>query len=116
MMRTLTIALRRRHWDVPRGATHVFQWLPPQLLTPSSPDPDDGLWELTPLADWLTGTRDDEDADGILGPSTAPEGDLTAFLWGEWGETVTLAPFSVQITCDGFTTDVPAYWVTRADV
>lgn len=108
MFRTIKIALNRYDWSPPSRATHVLQWLPPQLLERASGDPDDGLWEIQTLGDFLAGTPSG-DLPGMYGPSTVLPDDLAAFIWNEWREVLWLTPFPIEIEDIGI---VPAYWLT----
>jgi hypothetical protein len=108
MLRTLTIALRRRNWDIPPGVTHVLTYSPSWLLEPPPDDPAWGIWELLTLADFLAGGPAPE-TPGQFATADMLENDLRDFVEAEFGTRVWLARFEFEIE-DG----ARAYWVTPA--
>ncbi len=106
MFRTLKIALNRRDWSPPRGATHVLEYLPPWQLTPSPPA---GIWQLQTLENWLAGTPDGE-LGCVEWAAGADEADLRRFVEAEFGEQVRLDWFSTAAIPDP--EPIPAYWIT----
>jgi hypothetical protein len=113
MLRTLTIAFRRRHWDIPPGVTHVLTFSPPRLLEPPPDDPAWGIWELLTLGDFLAGGSA-PDTPGQFGTAGMREGDLQCFAEDEIGSPVHVTRFEFEIEDGGRAETVPAYWLTPA--
>ncbi len=113
MFRTLTIARRRRHWSPPPAATHVFTFVPPWLLDPPPADPDEGMWELQALDDFLAGTPG-RSAVTFDGPSDLPMDVLRRFAEDEICLYLTLARFGYEVEDGDRAETVPAYWIGPA--
>ncbi len=113
MLRTLTIALRRRHWDIPPGVTHVLTFSPSWLLEPPPDDPAWGMWELLALADFLTGDTAPE-TPGQFGTAGMRESDLRRFAENEIDSPLHATRFEFEIEDGGHAETVPAYWLTPA--
>ena len=108
MLRTLTIRLRRRHWDIPPGTTHVLTFIPAWLLDPEPAE--GGMWELQALDDFLAGTPG-RSAVTTDGPADLAEWVLRHFAEDEIDLYVTLARFGFEVEAGDRAEMTPAYWV-----
>ena len=113
LTRSLRIARSRRGWQPPAGTTHVLEYLPPWLMCP---EPDEGAWSLQTLENWLAGTPNGDYA-MIDGPPSMTEEDFGQFDLGDPDKVVYLdeagylGRFETEVTFEGCTETVPAWWI-----
>lgn len=72
-------------YQPPAGTTHVLEWVPPEI----APDFPDGLWDLTPVADFLNNGQAGPECSYEAGMTALPD-DLGTWTAEELGAPVTL--------------------------